>query len=300
MSLQVGPNLRKSRGANARHARAPREAMLIAGAWCDTRLTADMAPGTRFPVFCYGSNGIEQMRDRCRSDGLTARCARLPDASRVFGGWSKRWDGAVASVQPLAGHEVLGSVVDLDLSEIILLDHFEAPNPDRPYSADAPGAVYHRQVHCADTCTGALHYCTCGACPIATCPTSPSRDSGMPSTHAHTAAHTARRPRPPHMRAACPGRGRACRGRGRRARGGRRRAHIRQGRLHVAGAAQPNLLRRVRTARMPHNDLARSSPARPPTAPGAPTACSLLRAALWAHEQSPRRVEAERVAAAAL
>ena len=36
-------------------------------------------------------------------------------------------------------------VVDLDLSEIILLDHFEAPNPDRPYSADAPGAVYHRQ-----------------------------------------------------------------------------------------------------------------------------------------------------------
>ena len=119
--------------------------MLIAGAWCDSKLTADMAEGTRFPVFCYGSNGIEQMRDRCRNDRLMARRARLPDASRVFGGWSERWDGAVASVQPLAGHEVQGSVVDLDLSEIILLDHFEAPNPDRPYSADAPGAVYHRQ-----------------------------------------------------------------------------------------------------------------------------------------------------------
>ena len=119
--------------------------MLIAGAWCETKLTADMAKGTRFPVFCYGSNGIEQMRDRCRNDALTARRARLPDASRVFGGWSERWDGAVASVQPLADHEVRGSVVDLDLSEIILLDHFEAPNPDRPYSAAAPGAVYHRQ-----------------------------------------------------------------------------------------------------------------------------------------------------------
>jgi len=119
--------------------------MLVAGAWCDTKLTADMAEGTRFPVFCYGSNGIEQMRDRCRNDGLSARRARLPDASRVFGGWSQRWDGAVASVHPLVGHEVLGSVVDLDLSEIILLDHFEAPNPELPYSADAPGAVYHRQ-----------------------------------------------------------------------------------------------------------------------------------------------------------
>jgi uncharacterized membrane protein YgcG len=126
-------------------ARAHSCGMLIAGAWCDTKLTADMAEGTRLPVFCYGSNGIEQMRDRCRNDALTARRARLPDASRVFGGWSERWGGAVASVKPLADHEVQGSVVDLDLSEIILLDHFEAPNPDRPYSADAPGAVYHRQ-----------------------------------------------------------------------------------------------------------------------------------------------------------
>ena len=119
--------------------------MLIAGAWCDTQLTVDMPKGTRFPVFCYGSNGIEQMRDRCRNDALIARSARLPGASRVFGGWSERWDGAVASVQPLANHEVKGSVVDLDLSEIILLDHFEAPNPYQPYNADAPGAVYHRQ-----------------------------------------------------------------------------------------------------------------------------------------------------------
>ena len=116
---------------------------LTPGRWCDSRLTEALASGERFPVFCYGSNGIEQMRDRCRNGGLTSCRARLPDASRVFGGWSERWAGAVASVQPLAGHEVRGSVVDLDSAEIELLDSFEATNPDAPYVRT--GAVYHRQ-----------------------------------------------------------------------------------------------------------------------------------------------------------
>ncbi|EOD29048.1 hypothetical protein EMIHUDRAFT_234282 [Emiliania huxleyi CCMP1516] len=116
---------------------------LTPGRWCDSRLTEALASGERFPVFCYGSNGIEQMRDRCRNGGLTSCRARLPDASRVFGGWSERWAGAVASVQPLAGHEVRGSVVDLDSAEIELLDSFEATNPDAPYGRT--GAVYHRQ-----------------------------------------------------------------------------------------------------------------------------------------------------------
>ena len=107
---------------------------LTPGRWCDSRLTEALASGERFPVFCYGSNGIEQMRDRCRNGGLTSCRARLPDASRVFGGWSERWAGAVASVQPLTGHEVRGSVVDLDSAEIELLDSFEATNPDAPFT----------------------------------------------------------------------------------------------------------------------------------------------------------------------
>jgi gamma-glutamylcyclotransferase len=65
-----------------------------------------------------GSNGIEQMRERCENAKLKALKARLPDAARVFGGYSSRWDGAVASVVPLAGHDVLGSVVFLSQPEL--------------------------------------------------------------------------------------------------------------------------------------------------------------------------------------
>ena len=110
--------------------------------WRDTRMTQG-TPGPH-PVFCYGSNGIEQMRERCRNPRLTAYAARLPGSVLVFGSWSERWEGAVASVQPLPNHEVLGSVVDLSAEELHLLDGFECvKSAEEPYAVD--GGMYHRQ-----------------------------------------------------------------------------------------------------------------------------------------------------------
>ena len=88
------------------------------------------------PIFCYGSNGIDQIRERCQNPYLIARPALLQNYIRIFGGESKRWDhGAVASILNLPtaentldgkkSNKVYGSVVDLTPTEVDLLDVFE-------------------------------------------------------------------------------------------------------------------------------------------------------------------------------
>ena len=62
-------------------------------------------------VFCFGSNGIEQLRERCKNPKLEAQKACLPGYSRIFAGTNARWNGAVASITEVEGYEVRGSVV---------------------------------------------------------------------------------------------------------------------------------------------------------------------------------------------
>lgn len=92
-------------------------------------------------MFSYGSNGVEQLRDRVGNPSLSAVKALLPNAQRVFGGWSSRWDGAVATVVPRAGYTVQGSIALLTSAELRLLDGFERTVPDDPY---AVGGAYRR------------------------------------------------------------------------------------------------------------------------------------------------------------
>ena len=81
---------------------------------------------SRLPVFCFGCNGVAVLRTRCQSDAITAVKAELRGHARCFAGQSPRWDGgAVASVIPMAGQRVLGSVAFLTEGEIRLLDRFE-------------------------------------------------------------------------------------------------------------------------------------------------------------------------------
>lgn len=108
---------------------------LLPGAWPNTRRS--QSKSSPHPVFCFGSNGIEQMRTRCQNPNLVARRALLPNAMRVFAGWSDRWEGAVATVMRHPTASVYGSVVDLSATELSLLDGFEGvPNPDEPYLGD--------------------------------------------------------------------------------------------------------------------------------------------------------------------
>jgi gamma-glutamylcyclotransferase (GGCT)/AIG2-like uncharacterized protein YtfP len=93
-------------------------------------------------VFCYGSNNVEQMRERCENPSLTAARASLPDYARVFAGKSGKWKGAVASVIQMPKVAVYGSVVRLYESEIELLDEYEGVDSTDPTS---PDGVYRRE-----------------------------------------------------------------------------------------------------------------------------------------------------------
>jgi gamma-glutamylcyclotransferase (GGCT)/AIG2-like uncharacterized protein YtfP len=76
-------------------------------------------------VFVYGSNLDEaQMRERCPTARREAR-ARLGGHALTFGGFSRRWGGAVASVRRARGAAVEGLLYQLDEEAVCRLDRFE-------------------------------------------------------------------------------------------------------------------------------------------------------------------------------
>jgi gamma-glutamylcyclotransferase (GGCT)/AIG2-like uncharacterized protein YtfP len=75
--------------------------------------------------FAYGSNLDEaQMRARCPTARRMAR-ATLRGHALTFGGFSHRWQGAVASVRRKRGAEVSGLLYLLDEDALERLDRFE-------------------------------------------------------------------------------------------------------------------------------------------------------------------------------
>jgi gamma-glutamylcyclotransferase len=76
-------------------------------------------------IFCYGSNLHEtQMRARCPTALRDAR-ATLCGHALAFGGYSARWDGAVATVRRTRGASVEGLLYELDAEALARLDGFE-------------------------------------------------------------------------------------------------------------------------------------------------------------------------------
>jgi gamma-glutamylcyclotransferase len=79
----------------------------------------------RVTYFAYGSNlDARQMRSRCASAEAAAR-AVLPNHALAFGGFSRRWGGAVATVVQIPGAEVEGLLYRLTLEDLVELDRFE-------------------------------------------------------------------------------------------------------------------------------------------------------------------------------
>lgn len=75
--------------------------------------------------FAYGSNlDRAQMRTRCPNATVEAR-ATLPGHTLVFGGYSRRWGGAVASLQRVRGAHVEGLLYRLTPGDLRALDAFE-------------------------------------------------------------------------------------------------------------------------------------------------------------------------------
>ena len=82
---------------------------------------------SRTPVFGYGSNGIEQLQDRCKNVNLKGEKAFLNNYTLCFAGRSgEKWNyGAIATICPMRDQVVYGSIVYLTEHEITLLDKHE-------------------------------------------------------------------------------------------------------------------------------------------------------------------------------
>jgi gamma-glutamylcyclotransferase (GGCT)/AIG2-like uncharacterized protein YtfP len=79
----------------------------------------------RHLYFAFGSNLDRwQMRERCRGATIEGP-ASLPKHRLVFGGFSRRWDSAVASVVRDAGSCVPGVLYSLTDDDLAALDRFE-------------------------------------------------------------------------------------------------------------------------------------------------------------------------------
>lgn len=76
----------------------------------------------RRAYFAYGSN-VEagQMARRC-PDAVDLGAVSLPGWRLTFAGWSKGWQGGVATILPSSDHEVLGRLWAVTESDIRALD----------------------------------------------------------------------------------------------------------------------------------------------------------------------------------
>ena len=108
---------------------------------------AALANPIRFPVFGYGSNGIEQLRVRCQNPNLKSFKAHMKDHVRIFSGRAvSRQNGAVASIAPMQGGNVYGSVVFLTQAEMHLLDVREGVISSNPTDTSTNRAYRRVQV----------------------------------------------------------------------------------------------------------------------------------------------------------
>lgn len=86
-------------------------------------------------IFCYGSNSLEQLKERVLNSNLEAKKAYLPGYIRIFAGYSKKWGGGVASLKKVNDNNVTkGSIVFLNENELSKLDKYEGALKDAtPY-----------------------------------------------------------------------------------------------------------------------------------------------------------------------
>lgn len=79
-------------------------------------------------LFCYGSNSIEQIKERLNIErDIVYHAAFINNYTRIFCGISKKWDnGGISSIYPLLENKVFGISVYLSEDEIKRLDEHES------------------------------------------------------------------------------------------------------------------------------------------------------------------------------
>ena len=95
--------------------------------------------------FSYGSNNIDQLKKRVKNDNIIAYKAYLLNYVRIFSGYSKKWNGSVASLEYIPNEIVKGSVIYLSNDELQKLDKFEGIKDIDPYNTDSSKNIYSRK-----------------------------------------------------------------------------------------------------------------------------------------------------------
>ena len=76
-------------------------------------------------LFSYGSNNTTQLKQRTGSFTLNPISGYIQDYVRIFAGDSKIRNGGIASIYPLPGKRVYGSLIYLTNQELKKLDKYE-------------------------------------------------------------------------------------------------------------------------------------------------------------------------------
>jgi gamma-glutamylcyclotransferase len=75
--------------------------------------------------FAYASNlNKKQMKERCPA-ARPVSIVTLHHYKLVFKGWSRKWRGGVATIQPFRGERVLGAIYELSEDDMRRLDKYE-------------------------------------------------------------------------------------------------------------------------------------------------------------------------------
>jgi len=75
--------------------------------------------------FAYGSDlNKQQMKERCPA-AKPVSIVNLHHYRLVFRGWSRKWRGGVATIQPFRGERVLGAIYEVSEEDMRQLDKYE-------------------------------------------------------------------------------------------------------------------------------------------------------------------------------
>lgn len=77
------------------------------------------------PVFCYGSNNPNQLKERIGGRKFNTKRCYANNYKRVFRGWSNKWNGGVASIERSLDKTVYGYLAYLTEDELKTLDYYE-------------------------------------------------------------------------------------------------------------------------------------------------------------------------------
>ena len=110
-----------------------------------------MEPPTTYPYFSYGSNNLQQLAERVgRTTPFHHEPGVLKNNTRIFAGYSKRWDGGVASFYPRKGANMDGIIVYMTEDELAKLDTYEGGYVrirKRVYPMSSPGGYIYAYIY---------------------------------------------------------------------------------------------------------------------------------------------------------